>query len=42
LDIFTKAVGQITREMVSAFNGFLMATSLKELIRMVNEMVSKY
>jgi hypothetical protein len=39
--IFTKAAGQIIKEMAWAFNGFLMASSIKVILRIINGMVSK-
>jgi hypothetical protein len=41
MELFTKAAGQMTIEMASALSGFLMATSFKEIIRIINVMVSK-
>jgi hypothetical protein len=38
---FTKAAGQMTKEMASAFIGFMMAPFIKVIIRMINGMVSK-
>jgi hypothetical protein len=38
---FTKAAGQMTIEMASAFYGIMMATSIKVIIRIINGMVSK-
>ena len=41
MGIFTKAAGQMTIEMASAFFGILMAPSVKVIIRIVIGMVSK-
>ena len=41
MDRFTKAAMQIAKEMASDFYGFLMVTSIKVIIRMINMMVSK-
>ena len=41
MERFTKAALQITKEMALAFNGFLMASYFKVIIRMVKSMVSK-
>jgi hypothetical protein len=41
MDIFTKVAGQMTNEMESALNGFLIKTSVKVILRMIIWMVSK-
>jgi hypothetical protein len=41
MDRFTKGYMQMMIEMASDFYGFLMATSIKVIIRMLNGMVSK-